>query len=47
MRLGQKDLNILVKADSDNLMNRIRMQNNINISNAGEGFYDFMTSFND
>jgi hypothetical protein len=43
IKLGQKDLNILFNVFSDNLITKIRMQNKIKISNAGDGFYDFMT----
>lgn len=47
IRLGQKERNILLRAPSDSLINRILMQNKIRISRAGDGFSDFMTSLSD
>lgn len=43
MRLGQNDLNILLSVFSDNLITKMRIQNKIKMSKAGDGFYDFIT----
>lgn len=47
IKLGQIVLNILVRVPSDSLIKSILKQNNIKISKAGDGFYDFMTLLND
>ncbi len=45
MSPGQMDLNILFNDVWDNLMNKILMQKSMRMSNAGEEFSYFMTSF--
>lgn len=47
IRLGQMDLNILLRAFYDNLINSTLMQNRMRIRRAGEGFYAFITLLND
>ena len=43
IRLGQIDLKIRLRVLSDSLIKSILIQNRIRISNAGEGFYYFIT----
>lgn len=47
IRLGQIDLNILLKTLGDSLKNNILIQNIMSISRAGDGFYDFITLLRD